>query len=230
MSVACRTRSLVPLVLPCVWASSCPGINIAPPPLSLPRVPASWLDVHLLEQLPCCGSSPISDMPPMARITMGQYSSEILVPTTLADSSTRHNLSPPQLIAIADEQNPQRTSPVPSSIAQHSDYINVARISAASWNKPPRQADYDVPHLVKTPWELERHTRKSIWSSRSSHEKEIPTYTLKSLPEEVYDCIISQLEDIHLGGDNACPPCYLRDLHSLTLTSRAWERTARPQL
>ena len=170
----------------------------------------------------------------MARITMGQYSGwtmlVIALLATRADSSARHKPSPPQPITIVDEKTPQRTSPVPSGIAQHSDYARVARISATSLNKVPRQADYEVPHLVKTPWELERHARKSMWISRSSHEREVPTYTLKSLPEEVYDCIVSKLEDVHLRDDKACPPCYLRDLHSLTLTSRAWERAARSQL
>jgi hypothetical protein len=151
------------------------------------------------------------------------------IPTT-ADSFTRYKISPPKLITILDEPHSLKTSSIPSTITQHTDYANVARISAVSWDKPSRQADYEIPHLVKTPWELERRSRKSVWSSRPSHEKEVPTYTLKALPREVHDCIVSQLEEIHLGGDQACPPCYLRDLHSLTLTSRAWERAARPQL
>jgi hypothetical protein len=45
-------------------------IPTSPPlPLSLPRFPASWPDVRLLEQLPCFDSFLPSNMPPMAPTT-----------------------------------------------------------------------------------------------------------------------------------------------------------------
>ncbi|RMZ71430.1 cyclin domain F-box [Pyrenophora seminiperda CCB06] len=49
---------------------------------------------------------------------------------------------------------------------------------------------------------------------------------------EVYDCIVAQLEQIymHNNDDQACPSCYLRDLHSLTRTSRVWSRAANATL
>ncbi|KAF1365330.1 hypothetical protein EJ07DRAFT_75800, partial [Lizonia empirigonia] len=52
----------------------------------------------------------------------------------------------------------------------------------------------------------------------------------KRLPREVYECIVAQLDQVHLQDDQACQPCYLRDLHSLALTSRAWDRAATLQM
>lgn len=83
----------------------------------------------------------------------------------------------------------------------------------------------DVPHLTKTPWEVERYKGNSTWR-RSGPEVNYPAHVLKKLPKEVYSCIVAQLEQIHLQQDQTCPPCYLRDLHSLSLTSRAWDRAA----
>ncbi|KAF2199056.1 hypothetical protein GQ43DRAFT_377161 [Delitschia confertaspora ATCC 74209] len=45
----------------------------------------------------------------------------------------------------------------------------------------------------------------------------------KRLPREVYDCILDQLAEIHLGRDEPCPDCYLKDMYNLALTSRRWD-------
>lgn len=50
------------------------------------------------------------------------------------------------------------------------------------------------------------------------------------LPREIYDCIVSQLEHIHLQQDQGCPTCYLHDLYSLSLASRAWDKAATLQM
>ncbi|KAL1958223.1 hypothetical protein VTO42DRAFT_4731 [Malbranchea cinnamomea] len=51
------------------------------------------------------------------------------------------------------------------------------------------------------------------------------------LPAEVYDCILLHLEQLHTAPhQEGCTTCYMRDLYSLTLTSRAWERAARSKL
>ncbi|KZF19749.1 hypothetical protein L228DRAFT_285686 [Xylona heveae TC161] len=53
----------------------------------------------------------------------------------------------------------------------------------------------------------------------------------KKLPPEVYERILAQLKVLHLGtSSSTCSTCYLRDLYSLSLTSRMWERAARQQL
>ncbi|KAI4955195.1 hypothetical protein J4E91_001053 [Alternaria rosae] len=48
----------------------------------------------------------------------------------------------------------------------------------------------------------------------------------KKLPREVYDCILAQLDLIYQDHNQACTSCYLGDLHSLSLTSRAWDKAA----
>ncbi|KAJ8114193.1 hypothetical protein OPT61_g3873 [Boeremia exigua] len=88
---------------------------------------------------------------------------------------------------------------------------------------------YNVPHLTKTPWEVERYKKNSTWR-RSGPEKEFPVRVFKNLPREVYDCIVAQLEEIHLQQEQACPSCYLKDLHSLSLTNRNWDRAATLQM
>lgn len=82
---------------------------------------------------------------------------------------------------------------------------------------------YDVPHLIKTPWELERRKRNSAWR-RTKTENPFPARMFKNLPREVYDCIVEQVQKLHLGQDQPCPPCYLKDLYNLSLTSRAWDK------
>lgn len=53
----------------------------------------------------------------------------------------------------------------------------------------------------------------------------------KHLPLEVYECILIQLQLLHVGGHGeGCLTCYMRDLYSLSLTSRGWERAVRSKL
>ncbi|KAF2444847.1 hypothetical protein P171DRAFT_412723 [Karstenula rhodostoma CBS 690.94] len=88
---------------------------------------------------------------------------------------------------------------------------------------------YEIPRLTRTPWEVERYKRNSVWK-RTPHEAQLPHHVSKNLPREVYDCILEWLERQHFRGNQYCPPCYLRDLCSLSLTSRAWDRAATMQL
>ncbi|KMU71792.1 hypothetical protein CISG_00102 [Coccidioides immitis RMSCC 3703] len=55
-----------------------------------------------------------------------------------------------------------------------------------------------------------------------------PTFP-KHLPQEVYECIVLQLQLLHNHGEG-CITCFVRDLYSLSLTSRAWERAVRLKL
>ncbi|PVH99115.1 hypothetical protein DM02DRAFT_680132 [Periconia macrospinosa] len=53
----------------------------------------------------------------------------------------------------------------------------------------------------------------------------------RTLPREVYECILLQLERMYLGcGGKSCSECYVRDLYSLSLTSRAWDRVVNPRM
>ena len=49
-------------------------------------------------------------------------------------------------------------------------------------------------------------------------------------PPRVFDCILDQLQALHTAYQSGCETCFQRDLYSLTLTSRAWERAARKKL
>lgn len=58
-----------------------------------------------------------------------------------------------------------------------------------------------------------------------------PLLCSRSLPQEVYDCILSHLQCSHLAPHcQGCITCYMRDLYSLALTSRAWEKAVRGKL
>ncbi|KAL9096655.1 MAG: hypothetical protein Q9165_001143 [Trypethelium subeluteriae] len=49
----------------------------------------------------------------------------------------------------------------------------------------------------------------------------------RNLPEEVYQCIAQQLESAHKNKESElCSACYMKDLCSLSLTSRKWQKSA----
>lgn len=51
------------------------------------------------------------------------------------------------------------------------------------------------------------------------------------LPPEVYDCILQQLRILHEAPEaRSCQTCLLRDLCSLSLTSRAWDKAAQKRM
>ena len=58
-----------------------------------------------------------------------------------------------------------------------------------------------------------------------------PPPVFKYLPTEIYDCILQQLQVVHMRPNTqSCATCYTRDLYNLALTSRAWDRAVRVQL
>ncbi|KAL1971230.1 hypothetical protein VTN77DRAFT_182 [Rasamsonia byssochlamydoides] len=58
-----------------------------------------------------------------------------------------------------------------------------------------------------------------------------PEPAIKRLPSKVYECILTQLQSLHEGAyQSGCVTCFQRDLHSLALTSRAWEKAVRSKL
>lgn len=88
---------------------------------------------------------------------------------------------------------------------------------------------WEIPHLTKTPWELERNRGNSI-RTRPTASNGFSARYFETLPREVYDCILAQLERVHLSHNKACPSCYLRDLFNLSLTSRNWDKVASAQM
>ena len=62
-------------------------------------------------------------------------------------------------------------------------------------------------------------------SQSQSHLKTFPRPVFRGLPPEIYDCILQQLRRSHEdSASQSCQTCHLRDLCSLALTSRAWDK------
>lgn len=58
-----------------------------------------------------------------------------------------------------------------------------------------------------------------------------PPPLFRRLPQAIYDCILQHLRTAHLTvSSTSCATCYMRDLCSLALTSRAWDRAVRTRL
>lgn len=139
---------------------------------------------------------------------------------------------PPRPCTASQIESRSSISSVPSShYASSATSAKSRRSSATSYSSTISKINYDIPHLTKTPWELDRHKKNSVWRrTRMEHENPFPPSVFKKLPREVYDCIVEQLEQLHLGEEQSCQSCYLRDLCSLSLTSRAWDRAATLQM
>lgn len=101
----------------------------------------------------------------------------------------------------------------PSSLAR-ADNARQAR-------KPPnRSSTYPVNTLI---------SRHSQVFSRAIPGPEAAI--IKRLPPEVFDCIMAQLQMVHSDRlSPSCATCYMRDLTSLALTSKAWSRAAHRRL
>ncbi|PGH06548.1 hypothetical protein AJ79_06487 [Helicocarpus griseus UAMH5409] len=70
---------------------------------------------------------------------------------------------------------------------------------------------------------------RSFKPVHSSPKEQLPCS--KPLPQEVYECILSHLQFSHSASSSeGCITCYMRDLYSLALTSRGWEKAVRGKL
>jgi hypothetical protein len=90
-----------------------------------------------------------------------------------------------------------------------------------------------APRLVKTPWEADRSMRAAMprYTRRPATGRSLPERIFREMPDEIYECIVRQLENSYFSdAAGTCLNCYMRDLHSLSLTSHMWYRAARQQL
>ena len=115
-------------------------------------------------------------------------------------------------------------------------------LSYAGTASPIILENYPVPTLMQTPWELERSPRKPY--RRKSSAPTVPSrfFTGQFLPEEIYECILIQLQALHKrsstsgptctpnSGSTGCEVCFQRDLCSLAQTNRVWRRVAEEYL
>jgi len=135
--------------------------------------------------------------------------------------------SRPRSISVSTNRSSttSRTVVVPKAAIRSSTRYADAEIPIRSIHKDAAYDAWAVPRLTKTPWELERGRRNST-RRRSRPIYQFPAHIFKKLPREVYDCILAQLDLIYQDRSQACASCYLGDLHSLSLTSRAWDKAA----
>jgi hypothetical protein len=108
------------------------------------------------------------------------------------------------------------------------------RSSVASYNSLSSYGTLfdEPPKLVKTPWEAERSKRSYIpRNRRPSTAKSLPPRIFEQLPDEIYACILQQLEKTYFtDAAGSCTSCYMRDLYHLALTSHRWLWPTRHQL
>ncbi|QDS75556.1 hypothetical protein FKW77_005734 [Venturia effusa] len=121
-----------------------------------------------------------------------------------------------------------------SSSSRHSDASSM-RSRASSISSYTTVSSYgyvdDKPRLVSTPWDAERSTRSHVQLLQRTTSRTFPSRFFEKLPDEVYQCIVAQLEKSYFSDNfGTCITCYMKDLHSLTLTSRGWERHSRRKL
>lgn len=73
--------------------------------------------------------------------------------------------------------------------------------------------------------------RSSFITQQKLRSTRPPPPVFQNLPLEIYECIVLQLRIFHEAqASSSCQTCYLRDLCSLALTSRTWDRVVRAHL
>src|SRR5262249_509203 len=134
-------------------------------------------------------------------------------------AAPRRNSTMSSTASVSSKSSPSRPS-LDSGLSRRTSVT--LSDSAFTWS-----SNFEVtPMLTKTPWELERGKRRSTLSirqSKCSSTRSLPAHFFQNLPQEIYDCVLQQLEHLYFdSGSECCPSCYLKDVHSLALTSRAW--------
>ncbi|KAK2750952.1 hypothetical protein FQN57_000027 [Myotisia sp. PD_48] len=86
--------------------------------------------------------------------------------------------------------------------------------------------DIYSPTAMRYPFHSGKHGRALF------QEQQRPVRPVSQrLPDEVYEYILCHLMSMHTGScGEGCLTCYMRDLYSLSLTNRAWEKAVRGRL
>ena len=89
-----------------------------------------------------------------------------------------------------------------------------------------------VPTLVRTPWEIDRSRRTLLRRLRTadSQHKPLPRRVFESLPREIYDCILDQLETLHSTRSTRNAVALRADTRALLFVDKRWHRVAREHL
>ena len=128
----------------------------------------------------------------------------------------------PQRFSLASSKSSMTWDELESAPATQRSSIS----SYASLGSEP--SNYSFAHTTATSLGSRRSSFTGQARSRSRGPRP-PTFT--NLPPEIYECIIQQLRYSHFEpSSQSCATCYARDLYSLALTSRGWDRAVRIQL
>lgn len=102
-----------------------------------------------------------------------------------------------------------------SSISSYDSFMTAQSINSTY------QANTGLPSSRRS-----SYTTQQRWRSTAP-----PLPFIQRLPLEIYDCILRNLKNFHENPASlSCQTCYLRDLCSLALTSRAWDKAVRFRL
>lgn len=73
--------------------------------------------------------------------------------------------------------------------------------------------------------------RSSFVNRQKLRSTNPPHPVFQHLPLEIYEYVLSQLSNFHNSqSSTSCQTCYVRDLCSLALTNRTWDRVVRARL
>ena len=87
------------------------------------------------------------------------------------------------------------------------------------------------PTLTRTPWEVERSSRRSRSTRRLlANRRPLPRHVFEQLPREIYHAILDQLEQLHHEHSVVDAIARQADLKSLLLVDKRWHRVAREHL
>ena len=138
--------------------------------------------------------------------TLGAYRAQRL-PLGLSKSSVAAN-------AMNGHVNGQRLYRPPTSASYASTASNSNSFTTAyTYSSPPTSPGSLFSHYSNSSSQL-----RAQW-------KPPPRAFFQNLPPEVYDCILQQLRVFHEDPrSQSCQTCHMRDLCSLSMTSRAWDK------
>lgn len=139
---------------------------------------------------------------------------QVYDPTILAFRPQRVSLESSKCSVLWDFSDFNLES-LPSSASSHSSFNSIA---SGHSSLPAGPAHFSSQ-------------RSSYATQQKLRSTAPPPPVFQRLPPEIYDCILRLLKEFHYDPLSAsCQTCYLRDLCSLGLTSRAWDRSVRKWL
>lgn len=100
---------------------------------------------------------------------------------------------------------------------------------SSSWNSSV--TSFDSMEFINNRSEYTYHGPTGSVGSRLYVPQAKPNEIFAALPGEVLELILDELKKLHLRpGSESCATCWMRDLCSVTLSSRKWSKFARTSL